>query len=245
MSVVFEIKNNIAVLTINNGNKLNVLNSHTMNEIANYLDELEKKARVLIIFGNDKAFAAGVDINEINLLDYESAYNNEFINQKWECILNAKIPVISGVDGYALGGGFEMVLASDIVISTERAIFGFPEVKLGLMPGLGGTQLLTRAIGMKKACELIMTGNFITAKEAYDMRIINKVVDKNILKEEVIKLANDIINKPFLSVKAIKESIKLSQNVGLEQGIKIERHLFRSLFSTKDKNKQVTKFLKK
>lgn len=246
MSVDFEINNSVAILTLNNPKKLNALNTNFVEEIYDHLFDVEKKANVLVIFGTEKAFAAGVDINEIDSLTFEKALIKEFIDYKWERILNVKIPIISGVEKYALGGGFELALASDIIIANENAKFGFPEVNLGLMPGLGGTQLLTRIVGSKKASELIMSGDFIDAKEALQLNIVSKVLSSSAdLKQEALNLAKKIAEKSPTSLRLIKEAIQLSQNTGCLQGIKIERNLFRSLFSTSYKEKLTKKFLKK
>ncbi|MBO7642089.1 MAG: enoyl-CoA hydratase/isomerase family protein [Alphaproteobacteria bacterium] len=246
MSVDFEINNSVAILTLNNPKKLNALNTNFVEEIYDHLFDVEKKANVLVIFGTEKAFAAGVDINEIDSLTFEKALIKEFIDYKWERILNVKIPIISGVEKYALGGGFELALASDIIIANENAKFGFPEVNLGLMPGLGGTQLLTRIVGSKKASELIMSGDFIDAKEALQLNIVSKVLSSSAdLKREALNLAKKIAEKSPTSLRLIKEAIQLSQNTGCLQGIKIERNLFRSLFSTSYKEKLTKKFLKK
>lgn len=246
MSVDFEINNSVAILTLNNPKKLNTLNTNFVEEIYDHLSDVEKKANVLVIFGTEKAFAAGVDINEINTLTFEKALLKEFIDYKWERILNVKIPVVSGVEKYALGGGFELALASDIIIANENAKFGFPEVNLGLMPGLGGTQLLTRIVGSKKASELIMSGDFIDAKEAFQLNIVSKVLNSFVdLKQETLNLAKKIAEKSPTSLRLIKEAIQLSQNTGCIQGIKTERNLFRSLFSTSYKEKLTKEFLKK
>lgn len=245
MSIDFEINNSVAVLTLNNPKKLNALSIDFIEEIYDDLVDVEKKANVLVIFGTEKAFAAGVDVNEIEPLSFERALLNEFIDYKWERILNIKIPVISGVEKYALGGGFELALASDVIIASENAKFGFPEINLGLMPGLGGTQLLTRIVGTKKASELIMSGDFINAEEALQLNIISKIVPSSDLKKETLNLANKITKKSPTSLRLIKEAIQLSQNSGYLQGIKTERNLFRSLFSTSYKEKLTKEFLKK
>lgn len=245
MSIDFEINNSVAVLTLNNPKKLNALSIDFIEEIYDDLVDVEKKANVLVIFGTEKAFAAGVDVNEIEPLSFERALLNEFIDYKWERILNIKIPVISGVEKYALGGGFELALASDVIIASENAKFGFPEINLGLMPGLGGTQLLTRIVGTKKASELIMSGDFINAEEALQLNIISKIVPSSDLKKETLNLANKITKKSPTSLRLIKEAIQLSQNSGYSQGIKTERNLFRSLFSTSYKEKLTKEFLKK
>jgi enoyl-CoA hydratase len=164
---------------------------------------------------------------------------------KWDRVLHTRIPVIAGVEGYALGGGFELALACDMIFAAENAVFGFPEVNLGLMPGFGGTQLLTKIVGAKKASELITTGDFITANHALELNIVNRIIETEKLEEEVINFAKRIAEKPLLSLLSIKEAIALSQNVGRDDGMKIERHMFRALCATADKKELVTAFLSK
>lgn len=246
MSTDFKIEDSVAVLTLNNPSKLNALSTAFVEEIYDRLVDVEQKAKVLVILGSENAFAAGVNINEISPLSFEDTVLKEFLDYKWERVLNIKIPVISAVERYALGGGFELALSSDIIIAKENAKFGFPEVNLGLMPGLGGTQLLTRIVGVKKASELIMTGDFISAEEALRLNIISKIIpNSSDLKSEALELASKISKKPAVSLRIIKEAIQLSQNVGCSQGIKTERTMFRSLFSTSDKNKLIKEFLDK
>ncbi|MBE6447443.1 MAG: enoyl-CoA hydratase/isomerase family protein [Alphaproteobacteria bacterium] len=245
MPVNLQIIDNVAVLEMNNEKKLNVLNTDVMHEIYNCLDNIEQKAKVLVIFGCDRAFAAGDDLNEIDTLDYEQAQLLEFMDSKWERVLHTKIPVIAGVQGYALGGGFELALMCDMIIASEDAVFGFPEVNLGLMPGLGGTQQLAKIVGTKKATEMIMMGDFITATQASELKIINKIINKGNFEDEVLQFAKKLASKPSLSLLAIKEALTLSQNVGRDEGMKVERYLFRALCSTSDKKKLVSNFLSK
>ena len=243
--VDFEIKDSVGILTLNNPKKLNALSTAFIGEIYDCLLDIEKKANVLVIFGGEKAFAAGVDINEINSLSFEDATLRDFIDHKWERVLNVEIPVISGVSGYALGGGFELALATDIIVANEKAVFGFPEINLGLMPGLGGTQLLTRIVGGKKASQMIMSGDFISAQEAFDLGIISKITETENLRDETLKLAEKISKKSPISLRLIKKAIRMAQNTGCDEGMKSERNMFRSLFSTSFKEIETKKFLKK
>ena len=243
--VDFEIKDSIGILTLNNPKKLNALSTAFIGEIYDCLLDIEKKANVLVIFGGEKAFAAGVDINEIDSLSFEDATLRDFIDHKWERVLNVEIPVISGVSGYALGGGFELALATDIIVANEKAIFGFPEINLGLMPGLGGTQLLTRLVGGKKASQMIMSGDFISAQEAFDLGIVSKIVESENLRDETLKLAEKISKKSPVSLRLIKKAVRMAQNTGCDEGMKSERNMFRSLFSTSFKESETKKFLKK
>lgn len=235
----------IAELQIDNPQKLNALSSPVMNELSEKLSDIEQHASVVIIYGLQKAFAVGVDINEVSKYSFETAVQNDFINTTWEALRNTRIPVIAAVSGYALGGGFELALMSDIIIAEPNAKFGFPEVNLGLMPGLGGTQMLTNLVGAKVASELIMTGDFISAQRALSLGIVSKIVDSDNLLHEARLLAQKLASKSSIGLKMIKEAISLAQNIGVNAGITIERQMFRALFSTHAKNEKVNDFLKK
>ena len=237
----------IATLTLDNPKKLNALSSDFVEEIYERITSLKKETKVLIITsGSPKAFAAGVNVQEIHDNTYESAYLNDFINRKWEAVANVKIPVIAAVSGYALGGGFELALMCDIIVASKSAVFGFPEVNLGIMPGMGGTQFLTRTVGTKIASELLMTGRFVGAEEALSLGLINYLAEND--SEMMLKAQNmavEISKKSIMSTRIIKEAIRLSQDVGLSQGIKSERQMFLSLFSTNFKQKGTEAFLNK
>lgn len=243
--IEFQLDGAVAVLTLNNPKNLNALGTEVISEICEKLEGVDEKANVLVLRGCERAFAAGVDITEIEKLSFQDAYLKNFINSDWEKIFNLRIPVISAVSGYALGGGFELTLMSDIVLASENAIFGFPEVNLGLMPGLGGTQLLSRLIGTKIASELILTGRFIKADEAHSLGIVSEIIANEKLMDRAMEVAQNIAKKSPASVRAIKEAIQMSQNSPLTQGIASERHMFRSLFSTDGKQKGIATFLKK
>ncbi|MDR0678228.1 MAG: enoyl-CoA hydratase/isomerase family protein [Holosporaceae bacterium] len=240
------IDNSIAILTLNNPHKLNALSSGFMAEINEKIGDIDLKAKVLIVAGCQKAFSAGVDIAEIKKHSSESACIENFIDHRWECVFNVKIPVIAAVSGYALGGGFELALMCDIIIATKQAKFGFPEVNLGLMPGMGGAQLLTGIIGPKLTSKIIMTGDLLSSEKAKELKIVSSIVNGyDELMPKAMELALKISKKSLPSLKMIKNSIRLSQNVGLNQGMKNERLMFRSLFSNKDKKEKVEKFLKR
>ena len=245
--LVYENENDIAVLTLNNPKKLNALSSEFVMEIYKRISSIKKDTKVLVIkSGFAKAFAAGVNVQEIHDNSYESAYLNSFIDQTWEAVANVKIPVIAAISGYALGGGFELALMCDIIIASKSAVFGFPEVNLGIMPGMGGTQFLTRAVGTKVASEILMTGRFVKADEALQLGLINYLVeDDNEIMEKTMGIAKEMANKSVMSTRMIKEAIRMSQDVGITQGIKSERQMCRSLFSTSFKQKGTEEFLNK
>lgn len=245
MLIDLSINDKIAIVRINNPKKLNALSVDLMEELYEKIFDIGTKASALVITGTEKAFAAGMDVSEIAARDYEQAHIGNLLNSHWEELLNVKIPVIAAVSGYAFGGGFELVLYSDVVIASETAQFAFPEINLGVMPGLGGTQLLTRAIGTKMASKILMTGERISAQRAYDLGIVSQVVAPNDLVSTATNLAQELSNKPKMSLLLIKEAIRMSQNCGLSQGIQTERTMFRSLFSTMDKQKRTNDFLSK
>jgi enoyl-CoA hydratase/carnithine racemase len=244
MSIELVINNSIAVLTLNNPLKLKALSCDFMSKMSEKLLDIDQRASVLVVGGGKKAFAAGADVSEISSLSYEEAYLKNFIDCKWETVFNVKIPVIAAVSGYALGGGFELALMCDVIIAGRGAVFGFPEVNLGIIPGMGGTQLLTKVVGPKIASEIIMTGDFLSAKRAMELNIVSKVVEDDELMETALVLANKIAKKSTMSTRLIKDAIRLSQNVGLTQGIQTERIMFRSLFSTSFKKNGVDNFLR-
>ncbi|MDR2107797.1 MAG: enoyl-CoA hydratase/isomerase family protein [Holosporaceae bacterium] len=245
MSISLSADDGIAILRLDNAAKMNALSSEVMREVSEKIRDVESKAKVLVITGAPGAFSAGVDVSEIESFSAESACLKNFIDRRWESVFNVKIPTVAAVSGYALGAGFELALMCDLITATESAKFGFPEVNLGLMPGMGGTQLLTRIAGPKLAAELIMTGDFLTAERAAELKIVSLVTADDRLMPQTLKLARKIAEKPPLSLRMIKEALRLSQNVGLNQGIQSERVMFRSLFSSEEKKARVRKFLKK
>jgi enoyl-CoA hydratase/carnithine racemase len=245
MSIDLSIDNSVAILRLHNPSKLNALSSDFMNELHEKIQNIDKKANVLIVAGCEKAFSAGVDIAEVERHSGESACLEDFIDSKWECIFYVKIPVIAAVSGYAIGGGFELALMCDIIIATETAKFGFPEINIGLMPGMGGTQLLTRMVGAKIAGKILMTGDLLSASEAKELGIVAQVVQDDDLMLASWELAQRISCKSRMSLRMIKNAIRLSQNTGLNQGINSERLMFRSLFSSADKKEKTKEFLRK
>ncbi|MDR2646197.1 MAG: enoyl-CoA hydratase/isomerase family protein [Holosporaceae bacterium] len=245
MSIDLSVDNSVAILRLYNPGKLNALSSDFMNELHEKVQNIDQKANVLIVAGCEKAFSAGIDIAEVEQHSGESACLENFIDSRWECIFHVKIPVIAVVSGYALGGGFELALMCDIIVATETAKFGFPEINLGLMPGMGGTQLLTRIVGAKIASKILMTGDSLSALEAKELGIVTQVVLSGDLMPVSLELAQRISRRSRMSLRMIKNAIRLSQNVGLNQGINSERLMFRSLFSSADKKKKTKEFLRK
>jgi len=240
---------NIAVVTIKRPEVLNALNIETIKELGKAIDDLNEnnQVRVIIITGSgSKSFVAGADIKEFIDLDPEGTWRLMKLGQNvFNKIYHSPRPVIAAINGYALGGGLELALACDILIAAETAIFGFPEINLGIFPGWGGTQSLSRLIGLKKAKEIIFTGRKISAKEAEKIGILNKVVDQEKLMEEAQKLAKEISDKSVLSIEFAKNAINMSDTTILKDGQDFEAQAISVCFTTKDHLEGVQAFLEK
>jgi enoyl-CoA hydratase len=248
-NLIVEIKEGIAIVKINRPKALNALNSETVDEIKHVGNELNgnKDVRVVIITGEgDKAFVAGADILEMK--DMNASEGMQFSQRGHEAFAtldNMGKPVIAAVNGFALGGGFEVALACDIIYASDRAKVGFPETTLGIFPGFGGTQRTAKLIGLAKAKELIFTGKVITAQEAYEMGLINKVIPHEELMKEVMALAEKIkANGPF-SIRLAKELINKSLSLDTDSGLMIEAKDFGLCFTTKDQKEGMTAFVEK
>lgn len=231
-------KPNVGLVTLNRPKALNALSSTLIAELNDALNkyEADKDIGAIVITGSEKAFAAGADIKEMEPLTFSSAYAQNFI-APWSHLANAvRKPVIAAVSGYALGGGCELALMCDMLHCTSSATFGQPEIKLGVIPGAGASQRLTRAIGKSRAMEIVLTGNNFSGKNAGDWGLASRVVDggKDELLEKSIATAAKISSYSRIAVLAGKEVVNKSQELPLKEGVEYERRLFHSLFGTKD-----------
>jgi enoyl-CoA hydratase len=248
-TLLYEKKDNIGVLTVNRPDKLNALSNELTEELQQFLDEVEKDEalRVLVITGaGDKAFVAGADIKE--LVERDAVIGRDvsrFRQTLFARIENLPIPVIAAVNGFDLGGGLELALACNIRIASEKAQFGAPEVKLGIIPGDGGTQRLPRLVGLGRAMELVLTGDFIDAAEAHRIGLANRVVPHEELIETVMALAKKIASRPPLAVKYAKEAVNRSQEGDTASGYSLESYLHALTCTTEDKAEGVKAFLEK
>ncbi len=237
---------NVGIVKLNRPKVLNALNSELMVELVNALEELDKEQSVhtIILTGGESVFAAGADLREMSeATPVDLVLSRRF--ELWDRIRKISKPIIAAVSGYCLGGGNELAMNCDIIIASETATFGQPEVNVGIMPGAGGTQRLTRAVGKYKAMEMILTGKPISAEEAYRAGLVNRVVPTESLMDEAKKIANEIASKPTISVRAAKEAISRAQDTTLEVGLEFERKAFYMLFATEDGKEGMRAFLEK
>lgn len=236
----------IALIQLNRPKELNALNKQLMEEVRDTLQLLDKneKVRVIIITGDERAFAAGADIKQ---MADKSAIDMLLIDQfsTWDQIRKTKKPIIAAVSGFALGGGCEFAMTCDMIIASETAKFGQPEIKLGTIPGAGGTQRLTKAIGKAKAMELILTGRFLSAEEAYFYGLVNKVVPVEMYLQEAVALANEIAQMAPVAVQLAKEAINRSFETQLDEGLAFERKNFYLTFASMDQKEGMQAFVEK
>jgi len=238
--------NAVGVVQLNRPNVLNALSFGLMSEIVGGLEELDRdeSVRVIILTGSGRAFAAGADLREMSqATPVDLMLGRRF--ELWDRIRKISKPMIAAVDGYCLGGGNELAMSCDIIIASETATFGQPEVNVGIIPGAGGTQRLTRAVGKYKAMEMILTGRSISAEEAYRVGLVNRVVPPESLMEEAKKLATEVASKPPISIRSAKEAILKAQDATLEVGLEFERKAFYMLFATEDGKEGMRAFLEK
>jgi enoyl-CoA hydratase len=236
----------IATVALHRPQQLNALNLGLMTELVDTLESLDRddEVRAIVLTGDERAFAAGADIGEMADADStEMLKRDQFA--RWDRIRRIKKPLIAAVSGFALGGGCEMMMHCDMVIASETAQFGQPEIKIGVMPGAGGTQRLTRVIGKVRAMEMVLTGKFISAPEALAFGLINRVVPVEVYLQEAQKLAREVAAMSPLAVRLAKEAINKCYESFLLDGLEFERKNFYLLFSTKDQKEGMAAFLEK
>ena len=237
----------VGVITLNRPKALNALNRALMNEVGYALAAFEADAtvRCVVITGSEKAFAAGADITEMAGKDYMDVYKEDFITANWEQVTRTRKPVIAAVAGYALGGGCEFAMMCDFIIAADTAKFGQPEINLGVMPGAGGTQRLTRFVGKSKSMDMCLTGRMMDAAEAERSGLVSRVVPAADLMAETMKAANKIAEMSAPSVMMIKESVNRAYETTLAEGVRFERRVFHSLFATEDQKEGMKAFVDK
>jgi enoyl-CoA hydratase len=245
-NIVVETKGRVGIIRLNRPQALNALNKALISELTQAIEtfDADEKIGCLLMTGNDKAFAAGADIKEMADKPFIEAYLGDFVSN-WNAAAEARKPIVAAVAGFALGGGCELAMQCDIVIAADTARFGQPEIKLGVIPGIGGTQRLTHAIGKAKAMDLILTGRMMDAAEAEKSGLVARVVPAANLMDEAMKVADTIANMSLPSVLAGKEAINRAFESGLAEGTAFERRIFHSLFATEDQKEGMKAFIEK
>jgi enoyl-CoA hydratase len=237
----------VGVITLNRPKQLNALNNQLMDELGAALKAFDADDAIgcMVVTGSEKAFAAGADIAAMAKYEFADAYKGDFITRNWETIRTIRKPVIAAVSGFALGGGCELAMMCDFIIAADNAKFGQPEIKIGIMPGAGGTQRLPRAVGKSKAMDMTLTARMMDATEAERSGLVSRVVPMDKLMDEALAAALVIADMPRLAVMAAKESVNRAFEGGLSDGVMFERRMFHALFATADQKEGMDAFLNK
>ncbi len=245
-TIKVETNGKVGVITLNRPKALNALNTQLMGEVVAAAQAFGDNAKVgcIVLTGSQKAFAAGADIKEMQPLSYMDAYGQDFFAD-WDGLGQVRKPIIAAVSGYALGGGCELAMICDFIIASESAKFGQPEITLGVMPGMGGSQRLTRFVGKSKAMDMCLTGRMMDAEEAERCGLVSRVVSDSDLLETALDAAAKIADYSAPSVAMTKEAVNRSYETTLGEGVRFERRLFHSLFATDDQDEGMTAFVEK
>jgi enoyl-CoA hydratase len=246
-TLIVEVADHISLIRLNRPEALNALNSQLLRELGEALREAEEneKVRCVILTGSDKAFAAGADISEMAGKSFVDAFEHDLFGAEADRIMACRKPVIAAVAGYALGGGCELAMMCDFIIAADTAKFGQPEINLGVVAGMGGTQRLTRLVGKSKSMDMHLTGRFMDAEEAEQCGLVSRVVPSKKLMEEAMEAAGKIAEKSQLTAMAVKESVNRAYEMSLREGLLFERRLFHALFATEDQKEGMGAFLEK
>ena len=246
-NILVETRGRVGLVTLNRPKQLNALNDALMNELGAALEAFDADDGVgaIVITGNAKAFAAGADIGAMATWSYMDVYRSDYITRNWETLRSIRKPVIAAVGGFALGGGCELAMMCDIVIAADDARFGQPEIRLGIIPGAGGTQRLPRAIGKAKAMDMILTARMIGAEEAERAGLVSRVVPAKSLVDDAVAIAATICEFSLPSVMMAKEAVNRAYEGTLSDGVHFERRLFHSLFATEDQKIGMKAFVEK
>ena len=246
-TIIVEIAEGVALITLNRPDALNALNSQLLRELATAVEKADAsdKVRCIVLTGSDKAFAAGADIKEMADKTFVEMYRENFFGAETDRFIKTRKPIIAAVSGYVLGGGCELAMMCDFIIASDTAKFGQPEINLGVMAGLGGPQRLTRFVGKSKSMEMHLTGRFMNAEEAERSGLVSRVVPVKKLKEEAMSAANKIAEKSLLATMAVKDAVNRAYETTMAEGINYERRLFQSLFATEDQTEGMASYIEK
>jgi len=246
-TITVEIEDHVALITLNRPDALNALNDQLMGELVDALSAAQRndKVRCIILTGSEKAFAAGADIAMMKDKSFVDVFAGDMFGSEVDQILRIRKPIIAAVSGYALGGGCELAMMCDFIIASETAKFGQPEINLGVVAGIGGTQRLTHAVGKSKAMDMHLTGRFMDAEEAERAGLVSRVVPCKKLIEEAQSAAQKIAEKSMITVMAVKETVNRSFELPLSEGLLFERRMFHALFATEDQAEGMSAFVEK
>ncbi|GIK97512.1 MAG: enoyl-CoA hydratase [Alphaproteobacteria bacterium] len=246
-NILVDTRGRVGIVTLNRPQALNALCDALVVELGHALDAFEADAaiHVIVITGNEKAFAAGADIKEMKDRDFIDVYGSDFITKGWERVAQCRKPVIAAVAGFALGGGCEMAMMCDVILAADTAKFGQPEITIGTIPGAGGTQRLTRYVGKSKAMEMCLSGRMMDAAEAERAGLVARVVPAANLMEEAMALANRMAGHSLPILMMAKESVNRAYETTLAEGLKFERRMFHATFATEDRREGMAAFAEK
>ena len=246
-TLLIDVDGPVGIITLNRPDALNALNDKLVTELTDQLNAWEKDANIgcVILTSAGRAFAAGADIKEMRPQSYMDAYGNDFITRNWERASTFRKPIIAAVNGFALGGGCELAMMCDFILASEAAKFGQPEINLGVMPGAGGTQRLTRFVGKSKAMEMCLTGRMMDAAEAERSGLVSRVLPADKLLDEAKAVANKIAAQSRPIAMMTKESVNRAYETTLAEGVRFERRLFHALFATDDQKEGMAAFVEK
>ena len=246
-TLLIEISNHVALVRLNRPEALNALNQQLMSELATALQAMDtdEAVRCIVITGSEKAFAAGADIREMAGKTFAEAFVADIFGPEAEAIQRIRKPIIAAVAGFALGGGCELAMMCDFILAADTAKFGQPEINLGIIAGMGGTQRLTRAVGKAKAMEMNLTGRMMDATEAERAGLVSRIIPAADLIDEALKTAGKIAAKSAVSIRAAKESVNRAEETTLREGLLHERRLFHAMFATDDQKEGMTAFIEK
>lgn len=246
-TLIVETTDDVCLITLNRPDAMNAINAQLLGELAQALEEADqsKKVRAIVLTGSEKAFAAGADITEMAERDFVDVFTDDLFGAEVARIERTRKPIIAAVAGYALGGGCELAMMCDFIIAADSAKFGQPEINLGVMAGLGGTQRLTRFVGKSKAMDMHLTGRFMDAEEAESCGLVSRVVPAKKLKEEALAAAQKIAEKSLIASFAAKEAVNRAYETTLSEGLRFERRVFQSLFATEDQSEGMAAFSEK
>ncbi|HLU15473.1 MAG TPA: enoyl-CoA hydratase [Burkholderiaceae bacterium] len=245
--VKVSVQGRVGILTLNRPKALNALSNEVIDELAEAMRTFDADENIgaMVLAGNERAFAAGADIGAMQGWSYMDVYKQDYLGGNWESLKRIRKPIIAAVSGYALGGGCELAMLCDIIIAADNSKFGQPEIKLGVIPGFGGTQRLPRAVGKAKAMDLVLTARMMDAEEAERAGLVSRVVPADRVIEEAIEAATVIASMSLPSVIMAKECVNMAYESGLDAGLMYERRNFHALFATQDQKEGMAAFVEK